>query len=168
MGSKGCGENRHSLITRARPFPLWVTGCRCDHVSSTTGVPQKAANLGRCQSRQPWAIDTSRARSVSRSDALAPRRRRSFSAQSRRSTSRSPVDTGLAIAGREATHVTGVDHANVDRACRPIVTLRASMEVPSPGSSARRFPSMIDLLPNGPPRALNDANRAAVPSAHAA
>src|SRR6266566_9652034 len=35
---------------------LWVKGCRCYQVGSTSGVPQIAADLSHRPTRQPWAI----------------------------------------------------------------------------------------------------------------
>jgi hypothetical protein len=43
----------HGVSHRRRP--LWVKGCRCDYVDSTSGVPQIAADLSRRPTRQPWA-----------------------------------------------------------------------------------------------------------------
>jgi hypothetical protein len=42
----------------AAPFerPLWVRGCRAECVSATSGIPQIAADLPQCTSRQPWVM----------------------------------------------------------------------------------------------------------------
>jgi hypothetical protein len=42
------------LATHGRTIH-WVKGCPCDHVGSTSGVPQIAADLSRRSTRQPWA-----------------------------------------------------------------------------------------------------------------
>src|SRR5262249_21014825 len=48
------GGNRYVRPTDTAPHLDSTMGCLRDHVGSTTGVPQIAADLPQRQSRQPW------------------------------------------------------------------------------------------------------------------
>ena len=54
-GSAGCGSSAILRLASCAGCPIGVSCCPSDYVASTSGVPQKAADLPRRPTRQPWA-----------------------------------------------------------------------------------------------------------------
>ena len=52
--SNGSGH-RQLRVPELDRWQIWVIGCRCDYVGSTTGVPQIADDLLHRRSRALWA-----------------------------------------------------------------------------------------------------------------